>query len=76
MAEMGFKTAADKAPLRRKALESAIKVAWWARNGTGKEARKALREHMADLGRLFNGVTEFKDTELEKLLHEAFDDAV
>jgi hypothetical protein len=75
--EIGFKAEDHKLKLQRKALKSAIEVAWVARNTTkGKEGRRALRIHMDDLYRLCN-VAEFKESNLQQCLKEAgLDDVI
>lgn len=51
-------------------LRSAVELAWWARNGDGKQARRALRHHMEHMHVLCE-VPDLKDTKLDDVLKTA-----
>lgn len=70
---IGFGADDAKGSQQRASLRTAIELAWWAKNGTGKEARRALRAHMLELNKLV-GVTDndaWKGTDLKELLKRA-----
>lgn len=70
---IGFGTDDAKSKQREASLRTAIALAWWAKNGTGKEARRALRAHMEALNTLCGVPTndDWKNVKLEDALKAA-----
>jgi hypothetical protein len=67
---IGFKTEQERAALQLTVLRTALELAWTARNGTGKEARRALAKHMQFIHQLTE-TPDLKGTELSKIMEVA-----